>query len=285
MTASLMVTLAIVFVAMAAAAYVFVGYVVRGYQAAVGELFGESKTRLEAAYYFMTAPGVPRLVAAAAGVVGVIFGVALHLTLPVLGLLMVVCVAAGVVGYGQARKMWNARMEEQFLQALGLLTSSLRAGQNLSQAIETSTRYLPAPMSTEFSIMTRQLRLGMGIRTVLEEFAVRLPSEDARQATSAMTLAMGTGADLPRVFSDIDESIRARRSVERKIESLTALGRAQGLFLALLPVIVLALMALQPSGHVQMLFQTAPGNLALMVVALLQGISLFLVHRITRIEV
>jgi tight adherence protein B len=192
---------------------------------------------------------------------------------------------AGATIYRRLRENWMKKLDRQFVQALGLMASAMRAGQTLPQSMETARPLLPRPIADEFAIMTRQFRLGDPVADVLGAFELRLGGVEARQAARAMIFAVGTGANLPGIFTEIVDLIRGREAVERKIETLTALGRGQSVFLALLPAGFLAIMAVVSPDHVRILFTTPSGNLALAALIALQVTMFTVVRRVTTIQV
>jgi len=66
----------------------------------------------------------------------------------------------------------------------------------------------------------------------------RLPSEDLDLVVTSIAISQSVGGNLAEVFDKIGETIRERRRVEGRIDSLTAQGKIQGIVVSLLPLVV-----------------------------------------------
>jgi len=247
---------------------------------------GASKAeRLPWHFSLLNDRGLAARCGAGAGLVGGALG--LLLEVPLLGVPAVALLSGAVVAASISflRVRLRRKLETQFITALELMTSGLRSGQSLPQTIESSVQFLRPPMSAEFAFMGRQLRIGVTPRQVLDELAQRIPSEEVRQATMAMSIGISSGMNLAEVFVEIAESYRARQLLNRKIESLTAMGKAQAFVLALTPILFMAAGTVAFPEYVELLWTTRLGHLALLVVAVLQVITFVLVERLSRVEV
>lgn len=220
---------------------------------------------------------------AAAG--AVLIGLLAGLSLPLLGAVTLLAGFAGGAVAKVAQARWRGEIADQFVRVLDLLTSGVRSGQSLPQAIESAIPYVGEPMRGELRLMSRQLRVGHPAPEVLQGLSERVPSEEVRQATIAMGFGLGSGINLAEVFDEIASSFRARRLLVRKLEALTAMGKGQALVLGALPLIFLAAGAILFPDHLSILLRTEAGNLALLAVAVLQVLTFATVNRLARVEI
>ena len=61
-------------------------------------------------------------------------------------------------------------------------------------------------------------------------------SDDLTLVCTSIDIARKTGGNLTEIFDRISETIRGRLSIERRVRTLTAQGRMQGLIVSLMPL-------------------------------------------------
>ena len=61
--------------------------------------------------------------------------------------------------------------------------------------------------------------------------AGRVGSDDLTLVTTAILISRKTGGNVTEIFDKISETIRGRMKIERKVKSLTAQGRMQGILI------------------------------------------------------
>ena len=133
---------------------------------------------------------------------------------------------------GRRRAAFNAQLPE----ALATMSNALRAGFSITQAFDSVVEQGEAPMCEEFAILQQQIKVGMTFEAALESLSQRVGSEDLTLVTTAILISRKTGGNVTEIFDRISETIRGRMRIERKIKSLTAQGRLQGVIVSLMPV-------------------------------------------------
>jgi len=131
-----------------------------------------------------------------------------------------------------ARYLDNRRREKfnlQLPEALGTMSNALRAGFSISQAFDSVAARGDAPISEEFAILQRQLKIGMSFEDALESLSQRVGSDDLTLVTTAILISRRTGGNVTEIFDKISETIRGRLRILRKVKTLTAQGRMQGI--------------------------------------------------------
>lgn len=196
------------------------------------------------------------------GIFGVIFGFALGWYLP------------GMI-FGMHRKRYYKKMDDQIFSALILLGNAMKAGDTLPQAIDSTKGVLVYPISQEFDIVSRQIRMGMTVSDALEDFANRIPLDDLELAVKAMTISLKTGANLPVALKRIADTIRSRNMLHGKINALTVQGKAQGIVVGLLPVFLGGFLYWSDPDYMKVLFSTFIGNCVIAMMIVLEVIAFF----------
>jgi tight adherence protein B len=91
------------------------------------------------------------------------------------------------------------------------------------------------------------MRVGMSFDDALESLDKRIGSDDLTLVVTAIDIARKTGGNLTEIFDRISETIRARMRIERKVRTLTAQGRLQGIIVSLMPFFLcIVLTAMKP---------------------------------------
>jgi tight adherence protein B len=116
--------------------------------------------------------------------------------------------------------------EQQLPDALLMIVGALKAGASLPLALESVAQDGMPPVSQEFGLLLRELRMGVDFTTALRNLEKRVPLEDVVLITSGMALAREVGANLAETLDSIGRTIRLKLQMDGKIRSLTAHGTA-----------------------------------------------------------
>ncbi len=179
------------------------------------------------------------------------------------------------------REAFNAQLPE----ALATMSNALRAGFSMSQAFDSIVEQGDAPMSEEFAILQRQLRVGMSFEDALESLSQRVGSDDLTLVTTAILISRKTGGNVTEIFDKISETIRGRMRIQRKVKSLTAQGRLQGIVVSLMPVFLGLIMTLIRPNLMLPFLASATGLLAVAAMTVLVTVGWLMIRKIIRIDV
>lgn len=177
------------------------------------------------------------------------------------------------------------QFEQQLPDALMMITGALRAGASLPIALDSVASEGKPPISQEFALLLREMRLGVDFAVALEAMEKRVPLPDLALVTSGMALSREVGANLAETLESIARTIRAKLQMEGKIRSLTAQGKMQGVVMAGLPVFLIAILNMMEPEAMAPLFHAWYGWVTLAVMAVTIGIGYHFIRRITTIDV
>jgi tight adherence protein B len=186
---------------------------------------------------------------------------------------------------GTLRTMRRRQIEAQLPAAADALASQLRAGLGLSQALAVLAAYERPPLSQELALLLRRHRLGVTLDAALEEWPQRLASVDLVLFVSALRISRELGSGLAEALERLGDTLRRRRMLEDRIQTLTAQGKFQGIVVSLLPVGLLAVLAWLEPDATRQLFTTDKGIAALALIVALQIAGWWLIRRIVNIDV
>jgi len=170
--------------------------------------------------------------------------------------------------------------------ALGMITSALRAGHSFQSALTVVSTEMPDPISTEFASMVRDINLGIPVREALGRLVNKLDSlPDVRMFATAVTIQREAGGNLAEVLENLGYTIRERFKLKGQIAALTGQSRLTGYVLGGAPAMILTFLSIFMYGYVKPLYETELGHFALGVVVVLQAIGFFVMRKIIDIRV
>ena len=173
----------------------------------------------------------------------------------------------------------------QLTDGLALVSNALRAGQSLPQAFSLLVTEMPAPISQEFGILTKEYELGTPIEKCLVNLANRVKNNELELFVNSILICGQTGGNLTETFDNIAMVIRERIRLEQKIDSMTAEGRTQGMVLTLMPLFLgVAFYWIDP-GLIGLLFTTVLGRIILFLIVALDIGAWFITKKIVDIDI
>ncbi|MGN0833802.1 MAG: type II secretion system F family protein [Kiritimatiellia bacterium] len=177
------------------------------------------------------------------------------------------------------------RFNLQLPEALATMSNALRAGFSISQAFDSVVEQGEQPMSDEFAILQQQLKIGMSLEDALESMNRRVGSDDLTLVTTAILISRKTGGNVTEIFDRISETIRGRMRIERKVKTLTAQGRMQGVIVSVMPLFLGLIMTLVRPGMMIPYLTSAMGLLSVLAMCVLIFVGWLMIRRIVRIDV
>ena len=204
-------------------------------------------------------------------------------------ILMKMEIDAGRRGKTAYARWLNARyvrkFNEQLTEALGTMSNALRAGFSVNQAFESVVENGEKPISQEFEVVLQQLRIGMSFEDALASMDRRVQSDDLTLVVTSMDIARKTGGNLTEIFDRISETIRGRMRIERRVKTLTAQGRMQGIIVSAMPFLLgIAMTVLKPDMMIPFLTSIKGVGCIALAVALV-GVGWMFIRKIIKIDV
>jgi tight adherence protein B len=179
----------------------------------------------------------------------------------------------------------NSLFQRQLVDGLMILSSSLKAGLSLLQALEVLVEEMPAPISEEFGLIVRENKMGVALEQSLLRLNQRMKIEELGLLINAILVARETGGDLTRVFNRLAVTIRDNRKLRESIQTLTMQGRLQGWIMSLLPIVFVAWVYNFNRHHFEIMFNTPTGRFLLLLALALQLVGIFLIKKFSTVRV
>jgi tight adherence protein B len=177
------------------------------------------------------------------------------------------------------------KFESQLPDTLILLSTSLRAGLSLLQAVEAVVSEAPQPTGREFGRVIAETRLGRPVVEALHGITERMRSDDWHWAVMAIEIQREVGGNLAEVLQTVADTMLQRNRLRGEIRALTAEGRISAIILAALPFLLALFLFTTSPDYVEPLFADTRGWAALGVGLLLMILGGFWLKKVVDIEI
>ncbi len=183
------------------------------------------------------------------------------------------------------RKERLRKFNEQLEDALNSMSSALKAGFSINQALEGVANENKPPISFEFRLLIQEIRLGVPMEQALDNLNSRMKSSDFELVITAIVTARQTGGELTMIFERLATVIRERARITNKIQAMTAQGRMQTIIISLVPVVLLFVLTKIMPEAMNVFFTSWIGISAMVVSGILIVSGCLAIRKIINIDV
>ncbi|SHH96993.1 type II secretion system F family protein [Clostridium grantii] len=176
------------------------------------------------------------------------------------------------------------KFDEQLPSTVDMIITSLKAGFSFVNSIDIISKDMPAPISEEFGLVLKEVKLGLPMEKALNNLMNRMPSEDLELVVIATSIQMQTGGNLSEILNNISETIRERILLKREVKTLTAQGRASGTILIFLPIVLGIVLTLINPSYMKVLITNTKGLILLIIVVINEIIGFLLIKKLTDVK-
>jgi tight adherence protein B len=177
------------------------------------------------------------------------------------------------------------KFNNQILNAIMILSSSLKGGLSLLQALEVVAEEMPPPLSQEIGLVVRENKMGVTLEDALKHLNDRMQMEELTLVLNSIMVARGTGGDLTKVFSRLTTTIRDNRKLKDSIRTLTLQGKMQGTIMSVLPFLFVWWVMTFNRQHFDIMLQSELGRMLIFAAAALQIIGMVLIRKFSTIRI
>lgn len=173
----------------------------------------------------------------------------------------------------------------QLVDAMQAMANAFKAGLTFPQAIEHVSKEAQAPLSQEFGLFVKEVKLGVPLEEALVNMGKRVGSDDLELVVVSTNIARQLGGNMAEMFETLAATIRERFRLEGKIDALTSQGRLQGWIVAAMPLFLgIALNYMRPDLMGPMLDHLF-GYVLIAIIAIMELLGIFLIRRIVAIDI
>ncbi len=176
---------------------------------------------------------------------------------------------------------FNMQLED----ALSSMSSSLKAGFSINQAVDEVAKTNIKPISIEFRQLMQEIRLGVSMDVALYEMCNRLKSSDFELVATAITTARQTGGELTSIFDRLANMIRERNRINNKLRAMTSMGTMQAYIIGFMPLVLLLVISKIAPAMAGFFFQTFIGIILLILCVILVIIGFLWIKKILTIDI
>ena len=173
----------------------------------------------------------------------------------------------------------------QLVDGLMLLSSSLKAGLSLTQAFETLVEEMPAPISQEFGLVVRQMRMGVSIEEAMSMLKKRMRVDELDMIITAMLVSKETGGDLTVTFSKVIYTIQERNKLFGRVAALCVQAKMQGVIMSILPIVFGLFVYKVNPGFFDIFLKDKFGRMLLVYAAISEVLGIIFIAKLSRVDV
>jgi tight adherence protein B len=178
-------------------------------------------------------------------------------------------------------KLFNA----QLVDALQAMSSAMRAGLTLQQAVEQIAREAPVPLSQEFGLFVKEVKFGVSFEEALVNMAHNVGSDDLDLVVTSANIARQLGGNMAEMFETISATIRERFRLEGKIQSMTAQGKLSGWIVAALPLVLGVVINGMRPDLMEPMLEHWFGWVLIASIVIMEALGIFFIRKIVDIDV
>jgi tight adherence protein B len=189
------------------------------------------------------------------------------------------------IGYLRFKRTRRLRLfEEQFPEAMDLISRALRAGHAFTTGLGMVADEIPAPVGAEFKRLYDEQNFGMSLPDAMRALAQRVPVLDARFFVTAVLTQRESGGNLSEILDNLSKVMRDRFKFKRHIRVISAHGRISAWILACLPPALAAILFTMSPKFMEPLITDPLGMRLILIAGGLQIVGTFIISRMVKIE-
>jgi len=173
---------------------------------------------------------------------------------------------------------------DQLPRLLDLIASGMAAGMSFQGSVAFCLGELPDPANQLATRLSARLALGWPVEEVFSRLDHDYEDEGLHLAIEGIVLQRQFGGDMVRMLQEVSDLLRERIELEREVRAVSTQGRLSGLVIAaLVPASAAFLLTFNP-GYIDILFETVPGQILVILTMALQLAGWAVISRLVRIR-
>lgn len=204
---------------------------------------------------------------------------------------MIIALASAGVGFGlpfflikMVKERRIAKFVHQLPDGLMILSSCLKGGVSLIQAVEILCAEMGPPISQEFGLVVREIRMGVSMEEAFKRMKEHIPVEDVELIATAMLVARETGGNLVKIFGHLTTTVRDRIRLSETLKTTTLMARVQGYIMSLIPVIFALFVRKIDPHHFDIMLERPEGQVLTGVAVILWFAGMLLIRKFSTIR-
>ncbi|RKH12825.1 secretion system protein F [Corallococcus praedator] len=183
------------------------------------------------------------------------------------------------------RKRRIKKFNVQLVDALQAMANAFKAGLTFPQAIEHVAREAMPPLSQEFGLFVKEVKLGVPLEEALVNMGRRVGSDDLELVVVSTNIARQLGGNMAEMFETISTVIRERFRLEGKIDALTSQGKLQGWIVAAMPAVLGMVLNYMRPDLMEPMLDHFFGYILVTIIAIMEIMGILIIRRIVNIDI
>ncbi|AKQ65334.1 Flp pilus assembly protein TadB [Myxococcus hansupus] len=183
------------------------------------------------------------------------------------------------------RKRRIKKFNVQLVDALQAMANAFKAGLTFPQAIEHVAREALPPLSQEFGLFVKEVKLGVPLEEALINMGRRVGSDDLELVVVSTNIARQLGGNMAEMFETISTVIRERFRLEGKIDALTSQGKLQGWIVAAMPAVLGMVLNYMRPDLMEPMMNHIFGWILVVIIAIMEVMGILIIRRIVNIDI
>ncbi|MBN8471250.1 type II secretion system F family protein [Corallococcus exiguus] len=183
------------------------------------------------------------------------------------------------------RKRRIKKFNVQLVDALQAMANAFKAGLTFPQAIEHVAREAMPPLSQEFGLFVKEVKLGVPLEEALVNMGKRVGSDDLELVVVSTNIARQLGGNMAEMFETISTVIRERFRLEGKIDALTSQGKLQGWIVAAMPAVLGMVLNYMRPDLMEPMMNHIFGYILVTLIAIMEIMGILIIRRIVNIDI
>lgn len=165
-----------------------------------------------------------------------------------------------------------------------ILSNATGAGLSISTAWQVAAEEMPEPAKTEVERIVSSVRFGKSLEGAMIDSMERIPAREVRVLMSTLVIASRSGGALVQALQDISLTLDARKEIRREVRTIFSQAVATGYTVIGMGALVLLGLNWFNPGLIRQMTESVLGQVGFVVAGLLFAFGLFLIRRITRVD-
>ena len=183
------------------------------------------------------------------------------------------------------KKARGRKINAQLMDALILLSNSLRSGMDIVQGFEKVSTEMRPPIADEFGLVIKNYQLGTPFEKALDGMNDRIDSRMLSYIIKAIVIQRQVGGNLTVIFARLVENIREESKLEEKLQAMTAQQKIQSIVVGVMPFLMMGVMFLfRPDEMIS--FYSSPLGIAIFFVCIIWiSIGMKIIKKVGEVKV
>ncbi len=177
------------------------------------------------------------------------------------------------------------KFNKQLVDALIQMANAFKAGLSFSQAMQNISEEGIPPLSLEFELALKEIKLGVPIEEALVNMAKRVHSEDLDLVVISTNIARQMGGNMSEMYDTISVTIRERFRLQGKIASLVSQGKLQGFVVGAMPLLLGMVLNKMRPDLMEPMMESWFGVILVVLIVILEFFGALMIKKIISIDV